>query len=512
MKNIVIVGGGTAGWITALEARDVFKDSSITLIESSEIGILGAGEGTTPNFLNFLESKKISLSSVVKNTKATLKNGIKFTNWNGDGKSYFHPFSDTVPYHPSVMQALFEVYKGKNCDDIVLTSFLSDQNKTKAFFTRSLDDFKLIEFDGSLGIHFDARLMATFLKEKGKQRGINVIDGSVIQINTDEQGFISSLDLEDGRRVLTDFVFDCSGFRRLIIGNFYKSQWKSYSDSIPNNRAMPFFIENKGKTPPFTEAIAMKYGWVWKIPVQGRFGCGYVFDKNLVSDEEIKKEIYDNFGEVDIPRVFNFEAGCYRETWIKNCVSIGLSSGFIEPLEATSIWTQIISLNIFHRCLQGVYSSDPKVIEYYNSTVFEVNEKILAFIYLHYITDRKDTSYWGDFRTKNSPPNNYVEYETKSKQFLEFSSNHLIKPFNELFSYMSIIAVSAGINFFERPLVRKFVECKELADRSFLENLNRSNSLLKRDIEGLSLKYPDHDDLIKKLIEHENRISLSSLG
>ena len=355
MNNYVIVGGGTAGWLTALSIQKHLPEGKVTVVASSEIGILGAGEGTTPDFIKFLEYIDVDPKGIIDHAKGTIKKGIKFTNWNGDGEDFFHPFW------------------GDRCGDSAL--------------------------------HFDANLLAKYLQSIGETRGIKLIDDEVVDIISDNSNNIVELKLKNGT-LKTDFVFDCTGFKRLIIGNYYKSPWLSYENSLPAKRAMPFFLPNNNTNlPEYTESIAMKYGWMWKIPVQGRYGCGYVFDSDLVSDEEIKNELEEYLGhEIVSPRMFNFRAGCYEKLWMNNCVAIGLSSGFTEPLEATSIWVQVKALKMFADKIR-IYGFDNKRgKEEFNLAIKQMNVEILNFLHFHYLTKRDDSSFWNTFTQKNETP------------------------------------------------------------------------------------------------------------
>jgi tryptophan halogenase len=347
--KFVIVGGGTAGWLTALYVRKHWPSASVTVIASAEIGILGAGEGTVPSFIDFLEEVNIPVADVIENAKGTIKKGILFTNWQGKGDQYTHSFNVLGP-----------------------------------------DKYAL---------HFDASLLAKYFESIAVARDIKLIDGEVVDIHA-TNNTITSIDLKSLPSVSADFVFDCSGFRRLIIGEFYKSPWQSYSDTMPVKRAIPFFLPNNNTNlPDYTESIAMQAGWIWKIPVQGRYGCGYVFDSNQITDEEAKTEIREYLGHDFVsPKIFNFEAGAYKFPWIGNCLAVGLSAGFIEPLEATSIHMQLITLKLFKRAFGSVIGSYKL-----NSDLNELNSDVVSFLYLHYLTKRNDTEFWAKF-TQNKMP------------------------------------------------------------------------------------------------------------
>jgi tryptophan halogenase len=347
--KFVIVGGGTAGWLTALYIRKYWPNTNITVIASTEIGILGAGEGTVPSFIDFLEEVDIQPKDILENAKGTIKRGIQFTNWRGNNDQYIHSFDMLGP-----------------------------------------DKYAL---------HFDASLLAKYLESVALTRNIKLIDDEVVNINSTKDQ-ITSIDLKSLPTVDADFVFDCSGFRRLIIGEFYKSPWKSYADTMPAKRAIPFFLPNDNTSlPEYTESIAMKAGWIWKIPVQGRYGCGYVFDSTQITDTEAEEEIREYLGhDFTSPRTFNFEAGTYKYPWIGNCLAVGLSAGFIEPLEATSIHMQIVTLRLFKQ----VFGSDIGSYKL-NHDLKELNDDVVSFLYLHYMSDRSDTNFWSKF-TENKMP------------------------------------------------------------------------------------------------------------
>jgi tryptophan halogenase len=213
-------------------------------------------------------------------------------------------------------------------------------------------------------------------------------------------------------------VFDCSGLHRLIIGKHFNTEWNAYDTMLPCNRALPFFIQTDEKKPEYTEAIAMRHGWVWKIPVQGRYGCGYVFDKRYVSDEEAISELKEKFGDITVPRSFEFKAGSYSKTWVNNCIAIGLSAGFTEPLEATSIWIQILSLR--HYLLQhaAYVKCDQNVVNSYNEYVGNINTFMAEFIHTHYLTRRQDSDFWREFKAEQETPK-YVKMVKGVKSDIE---------------------------------------------------------------------------------------------
>jgi tryptophan halogenase len=419
-KNIVVVGGGTAGWLTALMAKKSYPKLNIILIESEDIGILGAGEGSVPTLIQFFRHLEITIPDLVKNCDATIKNGIKFTNWNNDNESYYHGFPPTEQeLGPQAVSTRFlsasplqaaSLHLNSSLKEIDFSEKISDQNKVPFIFKKALGENPVKDYEniGAFSIHFNATKLANRLKEIGIERGIKVIDGIVEEVSLDKEKYIKSLILKSKEEILCDFVFDCSGFHRLIIGKVFNSKWKSYSDLLPCDSAVPFFTEMTDEIPPYTEAIAMKYGWMWKIPLQNRFGCGYVYDSSLISEKEAIKEIEEFLGyEPLYPRKdrggFKFSAGSYEETWINNCVAIGLAGNFVEPLEATSIWVSMVGLIHIFGNTNWITNNSVSVRDEFNKKIVSMNNDIVEFLYFHYLSMRKDTEFWQKFSYENAP-------------------------------------------------------------------------------------------------------------
>lgn len=459
--KFVVLGGGTAGWMAAIFLKKNYPNVDLTVIESSEIGILGAGEGTTPHVYRFFEEMDIPFSDLVKHASATIKTGIKFSNWNGNKKSYYHPFT-LHPEHnyfslKSVKSENFpkivheKVVTGESLDDINLGAIAAERYKVTIIKNTVEKNTKC----GNYSLHFNARMLADFLKNVAISRGVKLIDSEVMTIETDDSGYINKLNLKNETSLDVDFVFDCTGFKRVVIGKFYQSRWKSYQKYLPVNKALPFFIEHSEneKLPPYTEAIAMKYGWMWKIPVRGRYGCGYVFDSRFIDADMARNEITNCFGnELRFGNTFNFEAGTFETPWVKNCIAIGLSSGFIEPLEATSIWISVWGfLNKMTRHISGVTHRNESAIKIFNESAMIDTESVLNFIYFHYITKRTDTDFWKNFINNNEMPSEVrklVEFDKDIVYVAELLNKHG-------FPQESWFSVGLGLNFFNRRISEK---------------------------------------------------------
>lgn len=469
-KNIIVVGGGSAGWLTALAAKKAHPDLNITVIESKDIGILGAGEGSTPQLLSFLQSLDITIADLIKNCDATVKNGIKFTNWNNDNKFYYHAFEPTLHSDISITAGM-QMYTASS--PLIVKSILLGNDRNAVDFNEKISENSKIPFISQtekdqrlninykqlypIAVHFNAIKLANYLKDVGVSRGINVINQTVINVSLDSFGNVSSLILENNEKLLCDFVFDCSGFHRLIIGKTFNSEWKDYKDYLPVNSAVPFFIDIEEKIPPYTEAIAMKYGWMWKIPLQSRFGCGYVFDSSLISEKDAMLEIEEFLGYVpEYPRkekgAFKFNAGCYERSWINNCISVGLSASFIEPLEATSLWVTVLSLNKIFSSPDWIISDSEAVRNDFNKFVKSINESIVDFIFLHYMGSRNDTEFWHKF--------SYKKASKKLQDMIDLWQSRLPNryDFDNFWHFTSFWSMAHGINRVSANFAKQYIE------------------------------------------------------
>lgn len=385
MKNkVVIIGGGTAGWATALSVQKFWDDTDVTLIESSKIGILGAGEGGTTNFGLFIKLLDINIEDFLENTGSTIKDGLKLLNWTYQGSHSEHLFHQI----------------NKETNDI---------RRYSAF-------------------HFDARKVSEYFKKIAIERGVKWIDGEVFKIhNTSET--INSIELTNGNIVNLDFVFDCSGFARLVIEGVHKEKWIDYSKYLLNNKALSYFLPQKKsityKELTHTYMHAMSCGWMFQIPLQHRWGCGYAFNDNYISVENAKKEVEEYIGhEIVVQKVFDFKPGTYERSWIGNSISIGLSYGFLEPLEATSLMSTIIQLK---RLIDNNFDISYK--DTFNKICRETNEQNMMFVRYHYLNERMDTPFWKD--AYNAPiPNKLKSILDSDNKIIIENDTKLLEAYN----------------------------------------------------------------------------------
>lgn len=480
MTNIIVAGGGTAGWLTSLYAKKYYPNAKVYVIENSNIGILGAGEGVTCQMISALQSLDISIQDVIRETGSTIKNGVKFTNWsNTIGKEYYyHSFFDIAQFNKKNFSQIFLetnsdidlTYVNKEVDKLDNTSFcltsqLCEKNKIPFILKNENNNIVFENMYASFSIHFDASMMAKFLKKIALSRGVMHIDANINNFIFSEYGNIDFV-VYDNNFIRSDFVFDCTGFARLIIGNKFNSEWNSHQDSLTTNRAIPFFPKIDKKIPPYTECVAMNYGWLWRVPLQHRYGSGYVFNSNMISEDDAKKELENFVGyEIESPKTFSFDAGFYERVWINNCLAIGLSSGFIEPLEGSSIWLSINNLNTFFNLKNSIYEKNENIKNIFNKKNKQSVLDVVNFIYLHYVTNKNNTEFWTDYLDKNKMPDfikNLLEIsKTKIPTFEDIGENNL-------FSYPSYIRLLFAKNLIDKEVVKKYYE-KKLNDNQILE-------------------------------------------
>lgn len=416
MSQVVIVGGGTAGWMAALLVQKQYPEKTVTLIESADIGILGAGEGTTPHFLNFLKDVDIPVQDLVKRCAATFKTGIAFENWSDTPSKYTHSFLN-VPrlclYDARWAHLISaEIIGGRNLDDMNFSARCTEAKKLPIMYGNyptAKNPHEAYEELGFLGLHFNARLLAEEFKRTATARGVVRIEGKVTGFSQNDSGEITSVHL-DGMSVPADFVFDCTGFARKIIGDLYKTKWNSYGDFLPMKHAIPFFMSHDNDVAPCTVSRAMKYGWVWQIPVQDRYGMGYVFDSSYISADQALEEVRQVYGDsVTSPTEFKFSPGCFEKACVKNAAAVGLSQGFVEPLEATSLWVTYLTLkDIIANNL--VNAPTDSAVDQVNKTFKHRTDEVAEFLYVHYLTSRNDSEFWTEFRTRNQPRRQFSEF------------------------------------------------------------------------------------------------------
>lgn len=392
--NIVIVGGGTAGWIAALMISRIHNNKHrVIVVESSKIGIVGAGEGSTGLLTDLINGQLGDFGCVQKDfmleCDATVKLGIKHKDWKNVGHTYYGPI-DFAPQDIMMNNILYDnpVHKSSIC------GYLMDNNKTDFYVTEDHD----LRSHNYHAFHFDAHKVGKYFR-KVCGDSVKTIDAEVVDIQLDEQGNVDHIVLDRGEKIKADFFIDCTGFNR-IFAEKMGVKWHSYAKNLPVNTAMPFFLDyDVGENiEPVTTAWAQSSGWMWDIPILERRGCGYVFDDNFISHEEAHREIESKLGKKIEPIKFlKFETGRGEVLWKKNVLFLGLAAAFAEPLEATSIHSTIIQIQGFVlNFLKATreQTCNPGSISMYNNRMTKMYDDFKDFLVLHYMTNRDDTPFW----------------------------------------------------------------------------------------------------------------------
>lgn len=413
--EFVIVGGGTAGWIAAFIVQDSARrkklDLKVTVVESSKIPTVGVGEATTAAFRVLLKHFGIDEFEFLKKTEATFKLGIKHEDWRRKGYSYFGPIDDPhqvvapPPGAPDDYLNVYAVSAGKPVADMHMFAPLLERKK--APFAQKPDGTLIPLGPFHHAYHFDQALVGKFFASKSQ--GVEVVDALVSGVERDsETGDITALVLDDGSRLSGDFFIDATGFRKQLIVKELGAAWKSYAEELPVNRALPFWVDIKegAEIANYTRAWAQSAGWMWQIPTQFRYGCGYVYSDAFLTPDEAKAEVETALGHAietrgDIP----FSIGRLETPWIGNCLAVGLSSSFLEPLESTSIHGTIVQMMLF----AGHFLDDPVRMtpahrDDYNARVGRQVDDFRTFVNMHYMTERDDTPFWRDVRAHRIHP------------------------------------------------------------------------------------------------------------
>ena len=413
-RRLVIVGGGTAGWLSALMLQEAIAkqklNATVTVVESSKIPTIGVGEGTTAVFRQMLKHFGFDEFEFLRETQATIKFGIRHKDWRRVGHHYDGPIDDPhlvvepAGSRPQSTIDIFSCAAGRRLADTHLFAYLLDQHK--APFARKADGGLVSMGPYHHAYHFDQALAGQYLRRKAK--GVEIVDAQVSGAKRDSvTGDITALFTDSGD-IAGDFFIDCTGFRRALISGVMGGDWVSYRDVLPLNRAMPFWldIDEGEELSPFTMAWAQKAGWLWMIPTQARIGCGYVYSDAFTTPDQAKAEIESVLGRKIEPRNdIKIDAGRQREAWIGNCLALGLASSFLEPLEATSIHGTIVQMMVFTQF--HLKTLDGRVA--YNDFAARQVDDFRDFINLHYVSERRDTPFW------EAVASDYISPATKSR-------------------------------------------------------------------------------------------------
>ena len=498
IKRLVIVGGGSAGWMSAAALASLLggQDVQITLVESEQIGTVGVGEATIPDMARFNTLLGIEEADFMRATDATFKLGIEFVNWGRLGERYFHPFGELgadmngIDFHQFWMAARDQ---GSNLpiEAYSLCHLAAREDK----FTHPSGDKRSILALMGYAYHFDATRYAAFLRDYSEKRGVARVEGIVDTVAQDPgSGYITSVTLQDGQTVEGDFFLDCTGFRALLMRQTLGVDFVDWSHWLPCNAAQTVASELPGSLPSYTRATAHEAGWQWRIPTQSRLGNGHVYSTEFTTDETARERLLEHIdtplrGE---PRQLRFTTGHLARFWSGNCIGIGLSSGFLEPLESTSLYLIQSGISKFISLFPTL--DIPEVVRAeYNRQMTEEFAQIRDFLILHYrVTERDDSEFWRYLRSMEIPDT------LQHKMDLFASGGRVFRYENELFSKPSWIAVMLGQNLVPET-TDPFVAGLPPSE------IHRSLTSMRGAMEQATARMPSHADYLARFAAPHRR-------
>lgn len=492
IRDIVIVGGGTAGWMTAAAAARFLVPGGcrVRLVESEAIGTVGVGEGTIPPMVEFNQMIGIGEPDFLKATKGTYKLGIEFIGWGAEGERYFHPFGhigsslDGVAFHQIWLK-----YRDRPGIGPLTAYSLSAMAAFNGRYAPPDPDPRSPVSPLAYAFHLDAGQYAALLRRFAEKRGVERVEGRIVDVHRDpESGFVTEVVLEDGRTIGGELFVDCSGFRSLLIGDSLGVGFEDWSHWLPCDRAIAVPCERTDPLLPYTRAIAHPAGWQWRIPLQHRTGNGHVYSSAHMGDEEAERLLVANLDGATSGK-FNrlrFKAGRRTKSWDRNVVAIGLSAGFLEPLESTSIYLIQFGIQKLFALFPDRSFDDVERDEY-NRALQDSYEAVRDFIILHYQASRRPEPFWEDVRTVEMPES------LKRKIDLFSAKGRVFRYKDELFELPSWLSVMLGQGIVPKgfdPLV------ESLPEREVVKGLAELREAYRR--KALSL--PAYDEFLAHVL------------
>lgn len=466
-SRIVVLGGGTSGWMAALSLVTGLPRSTVTLIESEEVGIVGVGEATFPSIRAFHDIVGVNEAEFLRATNGTYKLGAQFCDWRTKGSSYFHTFgnfgdTDGASALWGQYVRAYQATGGKSpaldqlgaLGEQCLPTVMGMQNRFCMPAPESGADF-------TYSYHFDATLYAPFLRDMAVKRGAQRIEGKVVEVRRRPDGGVASLLLNDGREIAGDLFIDCSGFISLLLGKTLGEPYVDYSHWLPVDRAWACPAERSGAAlTPYTRATALEAGWSWRIPLRNRTGFGHVFSSRYIDEERAREQLLGQLDGAPLaePRLLRFTTGHRARFWVSNVVALGLASGFLEPLESTSIYLVQIGIGRLMTVLQSGKPLSEDMVRGYNTDQTKHYERCRDFIILHYtLTGRTDSQFWRDMASMTLP-------ETLAfKIHLWRQGGQLYQYDEETFYPTSWLAVHAGMDHWPERCDPRYAKVPEEA-------------------------------------------------
>jgi tryptophan halogenase len=442
LPRIAIVGGGSAGWMAAAAIINATKGkASIVLVESEQIGVVGVGEATIPPIKLFNQMLGIDENEFVRETQGSFKLGIEFVDWSQKGHRYFHPFGSHGRDFDSVPLYQYWLRERQRGDDTSLDAYsmawvIARENR----FSPPARDPRLVQSTFDYAYHFDTILYGRFLRRYAEARGVVREEGRVVETCLSDEGNVSAVRLQDGRAIEADFFIDCTGFAGLLIEQALGTGYEDWTHWLPCDRAMAVPSVSSGAFTPYTRSTAREAGWQWRIPLQHRTGNGYVYASQFISDEAASDALLSGLDGEPIadPRPLRFTTGRRRKFWNRNVVALGLASGFLEPLESTSLHLIQTGINRLLALFPGKGDNRLQAAEF-NRLTGEEYERIRDFLILHYhATIRDDAPLWRYTANMDIPDSLAWRMEHYR------ATGRLVSPGTELFLNPSWMAVYAG--------------------------------------------------------------------
>jgi len=468
MKKIGIIGGGTSGLIAALILRSRFPKLEIDIIRSDKIGIIGVGEGTTEHWMDFCNFCGITIEELIKETNATFKYGVMFEGWTKE--KYFHNIND-------IEDIKYGQYLGGYAHLCINKTKPTDYTgqfyfKNKVYSTQRPNQF-----------HFDTFKLNSFLSQKCKDKNIKIIEDIITQVHIKNTTILS---IKGSKQYVYDFYIDCTGFKKFLILKL-GGKWQSWNKYLPMNEVITFTTPDTEEYAAYTLSKAMNAGWLWRIPTYGRWGNGYVYNNTYINSTKAKKECEKYLGhKIKIGKNIQFDAGALQEAWIGNCVAIGLSSSFIEPLEASSIGTSINQTFLLMHLIINYRQID---IDRYNKKFQLITENIRDFVLLHYLVNKKESNFWRSLNLNlpYSLKNNLKKWKHRLPLEEDFAANYL------LFKAPNFCVILKELNLIDVDILKK--EYNMLEKVIHLDIEDRLKKL--KDFFSVTIHHVSHKQILK---------------
>lgn len=441
LENISIIGGGTAGFVSALILKIRYPRLNVKIVRSKKIGIIGVGEGSTEHWDSFLKYIGVSWQDCIRACDATFKCGILFKGWSKT--DYMHSTGPDLEKLNGESLFIYNKIIGNNLPKKIMNPagnwesriFVSDLEKPEAPFNQ---------------YHFNTHKLNDFLTSIAHLHGIEIVDDEIVDVIFNEDGEIVDLIGEEGRYP-SDFYIDCTGMRRVLISKM-GAKWQSYSKWLKMKSSIVFPLPQEEKLKMYTTATAMDYGWMFNIPVWGRSGNGYIFDSDYTTADQAQQEVEKLLGcEIDVSKQINFDPGALDRVWIKNCCAVGLSASFLEPLEATSIGSSIRQVFLLMHRLPNY---DENTIKTYNKAVTEILVNVRDFVLIHYLTNKTNTQFWKDI-SKIEMPDNLQPLLQQWKKNLPIADDFTGQTMYTMFKAGNFAQVLHGLDFFDTNAIKR---------------------------------------------------------